>query len=126
MTVATESRPASQVPLEVSEEAGHGGMVMLSLLVLPLPMLHSGCDTLLTHQLLLMQLSSPGHPMVSPQANIFPVTLFDHVLCPTPLCAVCGLCSPVLELTQLVDHAAGIYLWLGLRVLRVGCSHCCS
>jgi hypothetical protein len=63
---ATERRPAAQVHLELSEEAGHGCMVMLSLLVLPLPMLHAGCDTLLTHQLMLMQLCSPGHPVVSP------------------------------------------------------------
>jgi hypothetical protein len=57
------------VPLELSEEAGHGFMAMLSLLVLPLPMLRAGCDTLLTHQLMLMQLFSPGYPVVSPQEN---------------------------------------------------------
>jgi hypothetical protein len=51
-------RGASQVPLELSEEAGHGCMVLLSLLVLPLPMLHAGCNTLLTHQL---QVWAPGY-----------------------------------------------------------------
>jgi hypothetical protein len=44
---------------------------MLSLLVLPLPMLDAGCDTLLPHQLMLKKLCSleQPRPVVSPHAN---------------------------------------------------------
>jgi hypothetical protein len=37
-------------------------------------------------------------------------SVVGHLLHHTPVCAVCGL-PPIFELTQRVDHAAGMYLW---------------